>query len=92
MFLYRVKYTEPGYDIENNDLLYKIQQQHQTTFEMLENSEKEKEKYSTVSKFLFCIIYKFHNSYFVIWGEVCKLWSFGIFISIYITRVGLLHM
>ena len=29
MFPYRAKYTESEYDIQNNDLLYKIHQQHQ---------------------------------------------------------------
>ena len=36
MFPYRVKYTESEYDIQNNDLLYKIDQQCQNTFVMLE--------------------------------------------------------
>ena len=34
MFLYRVKYTESEYDIQNNDLLYKTHQQYQNTFEI----------------------------------------------------------
>ena len=33
MFPYTVKYTESGYDIQNNDLLYKIDQECQNTFE-----------------------------------------------------------
>ena len=37
MFLYRVKYTEPEYDIQNNDLFYKIDQTHQNTFYLLKN-------------------------------------------------------
>ena len=36
MFLYRVKYTESEYNIQNNDLLYKTHQQYQNTFEFLE--------------------------------------------------------
>ena len=36
MFPYRVKYTEPEYDIQINDLLVKIDQQCQNTFETLE--------------------------------------------------------
>ena len=36
MFPYRVKYTESESDIQNNDLLYKIDQQCQNTFEKLE--------------------------------------------------------
>ena len=37
MFPYRVKYPESEYDIQNNDLLYRIHQQCQTTFGFLEN-------------------------------------------------------
>ena len=37
MFPYRVKYTESEYDIQNNDLLYKIDQTCQDTFDILEN-------------------------------------------------------
>ena len=43
MLPYRVKYTESEYDIQNNYLLYKIDQQCQTTFEIweqLKNSRK----------------------------------------------------
>ena len=40
MFPYIVKYTESEYDIQNNDLFYKIDQQCQNTFEFLENYEK----------------------------------------------------
>ena len=39
MFPYRVKYTESEYDIHNNDLLYKLHQRCQNTFEMLEKLE-----------------------------------------------------
>ena len=35
MFPYRVKYTESESDIQNNDWLYKIDQQCQTTFDFL---------------------------------------------------------
>ena len=34
MFLYRVEYTDSEYDIQNNDLLYKIDQKCQNTFEI----------------------------------------------------------
>ena len=67
MVLYRVKYTESEYDIKNNDLLYKIDQTHQNTFDYWENVEKLKQE-----KFV-RIIYKFHNSYFVIW-IFCNFW------------------
>ena len=36
MFPYRVKHTESEYDIQNNNLLYKTDQQCQITFEQLE--------------------------------------------------------
>ena len=36
MFPYRVKYTESEYDIQNNNLLYKINQKCQNAFGMLE--------------------------------------------------------
>ena len=35
MFPYRAKYTKSEYDIQNNDLLYKIDQQFQNTFNFL---------------------------------------------------------
>ena len=37
MFPYRVQYADSESDIQNNDLSYKIDQQCQNTFEMLEN-------------------------------------------------------
>ena len=40
MFPYRVKYTDSESDIQNQDFLYKVHQQHQNTFEMLENVRK----------------------------------------------------
>ena len=36
MFPYKVEYTESEYDIQNNDLLYKIPPKYQNTFEMLD--------------------------------------------------------
>ena len=35
MFPYRVQYTDSESDIQNNDILYTIDQQHQNTFERL---------------------------------------------------------
>ena len=37
MFPYRVKYNASEYDIQNNDLLFKIDQQCQNTFEILKS-------------------------------------------------------
>ena len=35
MIIYTEKYTESESDIQNNNLLYKIHQQHQNTFDKL---------------------------------------------------------
>ena len=37
MFLCRVKYTESEYNIQNNDLLYKIVHKYKNTFEFLKS-------------------------------------------------------
>ena len=65
MFSYRVKYTESEQDIHNNDLLYKIDQQFQKTFDILEHYDFLKT--STFSKCCFelYIIYIIHILYFV---------------------------
>ena len=39
MFPYRVEYTESESDIQNNKLLYKIDQACQNTFNILENGK-----------------------------------------------------
>ena len=88
MFPYRVKYNESEYDIQINDLFYEIYQQCQNTFDIvdlggfLQKTIKEKR--------LFYYVYNFHNSYFV--NFVILGFSFCIFIFIYITRVGLIHV
>ena len=64
MFPYRVKYTESEYDIQNNDLLYKIAKQCQNAFELLETFWGIS-KYFKKIKFLFCILYNFHNQCFI---------------------------
>ena len=40
MFPYRVKYTESESDIQNINLLYKIDPKYQNTFDFLENVRK----------------------------------------------------
>ena len=40
MFLFRARYTESEYVIQNDDSLYKIDQQCRNTFEFLEVFEK----------------------------------------------------
>ena len=83
MFPYRVKYTESEYDIQNNDLLYKIDQHHQNTFDCFESFGKIKfENF----KYLFCIMYKLHNLYFVMFVNFEKNWILG-FLSLYILHV-----
>ena len=53
MFPYRVKYTESGYDIQNNDLLYKIDPKHQNAFEYLEFFGKPKNQTNHICILLF---------------------------------------
>ena len=66
MFPYRVKYTESEYDIQNIDLLYKIDQQMPKYFRFVGNVWNVLKK-SEIKKIerLFCILCKLHNSYFV---------------------------
>ena len=61
MFPYTVKYTESKSDIQNNNVLYKIDQQCQNTFELWEKMKKIKS-----FNFVFSITYKLHNSYLYI--------------------------
>ena len=82
MFPYRVKYTESESDIQNNDLLYKINPKYQNTFDLLENVGKfEKEQKKHV---LFCSMYKLHNSYFVSVLIFCIFCNFGIVVFLYL--------
>ena len=90
MFPYRVKYTESEYEIQNNDLLYKTTPKFPNTFEQL-GKTLEIQKMKNL-KFLFCNLYKLHNSYVVHFGNFGIYRFFCIFIFIYITRVGLLHV
>ena len=88
MFPYRVKYNESEYDIQNNDILYKIDQQYQNTFELCFLLEKFREKLKRI-KLLFCYMYNLYNSIFVFFVNIvfCFLYYY---IYIYITRVGIL--
>ena len=56
MFPYTVKDTEFEYDIQNNNWLYKINQKHQNTFEVLENVGKFRKNYYLKQK-RFIILY-----------------------------------
>ena len=55
MFPYRVKYTESESDIQNNDLLYIIDQKCQNTFEVLETFGKFITMSKTICYFVFYI-------------------------------------
>ena len=61
MFRYTQKYTDSDKRIQNNNLLYKLHQQYQNTFEIFifVNFENQKDQTS------FYYIYKFYNPYFV---------------------------
>ena len=91
MFPYRVKYNESEYDIQNNDLSYKIDQQCQNTFDILKIYEKfGKMSTSSILYFIIyvnCIIQILQILYF--W-DLCVFLNF--YIYTYITRVGLLHV
>ena len=63
MFPYKVKYTESEYDIQNNYLLYKIDQQCQNTFEILENKKRENQKSIFFKKNRFQINQRFMASF-----------------------------
>ena len=69
MFSYRVKYNESEYDIKDNNLLYKIDQKCQKTFDLFEQ----------IGTFL-----KKSNSYFIIYIYIvsifCIFVSFIMFI------------
>ena len=60
MFPYKFKYTESKYDIQNNYLLYEIDQKCQNAFEFLENFGKLKE-----DEFIVCIISVIQVLYFL---------------------------
>ena len=55
MFPYTVKYIESEYDIQNNNLLYKIPPQNQNTFEMLDVGGKLRKVSKTIFYFIVCI-------------------------------------
>ena len=89
MFPHRVKYTESESDIQNSYLFYKKHQKCQNTFEFLENCRKSKNQ---KNEKVLCIMYKFHNSYFVNFVNFEKnvifgFWDLYIYIYIYILHV-----
>ena len=75
MFPYAEKHTESESDIQKNDLLYKIHQTCQNAFEFLENSG----KFQKI-QLLFYYIFKFNNSYFVLFVKFVILGFCCIFI------------
>ena len=77
MFPYTIKHTESECDIQNNDLLYKIHQQHQSTFEPIEFFEERTRKYSNDFFIVIGILYKIHSLYiaiFVFWVILYSLY------------------
>ena len=60
---YIVKYNESESDIQNTHLLYKNTKKYPKYFRTIQIFKNNK---SNQHKRLFCILYKFHNSYFVI--------------------------
>ena len=88
MFPYTVRYTESEYDIQINDLLYKIHRKHQNTFVFLDYGGKFR-KVLKNQLFLFCYLYKLHSSYFVIFGMfvVLGFLYFFVFLYLYILHV-----
>ena len=72
--IYR-KYTESEYDIQNNNLLYKIHQKCQNTFEMWDFFAKFKKHL-----FLFYYMYQFHKPYFV-FLFFCKFCKFCVLLK-----------
>ena len=93
MFPYRVKYTESKYDIQNNDLLYKIPQNAKILSTFLKVRKRSKQSFRYVDLCISSIIRILKTLYF---GDLCIY----IYIYIYIyyfcfytcrslTRVGL---
>ena len=79
MIIYTEKYTESDKDIQNNSLLYKIHPKHLNTFQTIPNIRKHLETNKTTKRTfqtqnLFCYIYKYHNSYFVIFVYLVTLY------------------
>ena len=64
MFRYRVQYADYESDIQNNDLLYKIDPKCQTNFDFGENVRNTRANQKLKNSF--CNIHKLHNSYFVV--------------------------
>ena len=100
MFPYTEKDTESESDIKNNNLLYTIHQQCQHTFEKsiiiyfdvrIPENEIRKKKTLKLATYSFCYIFKFHNSYFVIfiYLVLCIIY---IYTCRSLTRVRLLHV
>ena len=81
MFPDRVKYTESGYDIQNNDVFYKIDQQCQNTFELFFLNWKFSKNVKNPF-FLIYYAYKLQDSNFVMFVTfvICGFWDYGVFI------------
>ena len=78
MFPYTVKYYKSEYDIQNNNLLYKIQQQCQNTFGILETFRNFWKRLKTTNniyfqniQFIVCILSIVHILYFLYFCMFC---------------------
>ena len=91
MFPYTVKYTESESDIQICNLLYKNRPNTPKYFRKFGNCWKRPKTFYKF-KFLFCVLYKLHNSCFVFFVKFVSLGFWDFYIYIYITRVGLLHV
>ena len=87
---YTAKYNESEYQIQNINLLYQIHQQCQKTFEktsIFQKVQKQIEHFQTIH-FLFCYMYKFHNSYFVVF---VYLFVFIYFVFLYYIYIYIIY-
>ena len=83
MFPYTEKYTESESDIQNNDIVQNRPQMPKCFLNYGKRKRKPSNVFKTkkTSKFLFCNIYKLHNSYLVIcFSFFCKFGICGFFV------------
>ncbi len=76
MFPYRVKYTESESDIQNYNLFYNNTKNAKILSKMWKTIRTFEKIYIKKVIVLFCNMYKFHNSYFVIFGNFENLFFY----------------